>query len=30
MVDGDPGDLGDHATQEQAENIDQDLAIIQQ
>ena len=30
MVTGDPGVLGAHVTQRQAENIDQDLAIIQQ
>ena len=30
MVDGDPGDLGVHVTQEQAKNSDQDHAIIQQ
>ena len=30
MVTGDPGVLGDHVIQQQAENTDQDLAIIQQ
>ena len=30
MVDGDPGDLGAHVTQEQAKDIDQDHVIIQQ
>ena len=30
MVTGDPGGLGAHVTQAQAENTDQDLAIIQQ
>ena len=30
MVDGDPGDLGAHVTQEQAKDPDLDHAIIQQ
>ena len=30
MVDGDPGAHGAHVTQEQAQDPDQDLAIIQQ